>query len=74
MMLNPPMTSLVSMNGPSVTTGVPPALDTTVAVSGPCRPPPKTHSPRAASASWTAVTSRSIVASCSGSGWVEPAG
>ena len=41
----PPSCSLVSANGPSVVTTLPPWFRTTVAVSGGSSPPANTHAP-----------------------------
>ena len=47
MIVNPPMCSLPSANGPSVMSTSPSWSRTTVAVLGACSPPAKTHAPAA---------------------------
>ena len=68
MIQNPPMCSLPSANGPSVTSTSPPAARSTVAVSGGCRPPVNTQAPAALSSASTASTSRMIGSRTSGGG------
>src|SRR5690606_39093151 len=74
MMLSPPITSLVSTNGPSVVVTDPSRAVTTVAVPGSWRPPPNTQAPSARSWRCTSMTFRVITSRSSSLGAVEPAG
>src|ERR1019366_5878404 len=64
----PPMCSLPSRNGPSVTSTSPSESLSTVAVLDGCSPPAKTHAPAARSSSLTAPTSAMICSMSAGAG------
>ncbi len=68
MIMNPPMCSLPSANGPSVVSMSPSRNRTTVAVLAECRPPPKTHAPVSISSRRRASMSAITLSRTSGGG------
>jgi hypothetical protein len=70
----PPRYSLPSAYGPSVIRTSPSPGRSTVAVSGPCRPPAKTQAPASRSSAWKVSRLRTISAMASGPGGVPSVG